>query len=645
MITALAVLALFAGLASAQVGNVTGAANQTSFTCSANVAVPPQLRAEGLTEEIGDLVVRCNGGTVIPVGTSTAIPTANFTVYLNTSVTSRLLASSGGASEAVLLIDEPQSGLLGTGPSNPFKACSTPSTGCVAYVGASGQAATVAGGGTYAPNMYQGIVSGNSVTFLGIPILPPSTAGLERVFRITNVRANANALGGGAAAGVSQVVASLAISGATSVPVNNPTLIAGYVAKGLNTSVRDMSISASQTGPYGLSQCVTQAYTNLRRLRFQEGFATSFKTRVAGNGGAPTTAIPYISATPAVGGADGSQATPGYIYNSESNFVASLNGQTAGLAEYGTRLKAVFNNVSTGVRVFVSAANIDAAVDGSGIATGVPVSGKTGVAQMVVSETITDGSYFQNVPGSIPSGYTSAVNSRAVVELPVVNGSATAVWEVTAASPSAQENFEFDVFVVYTAAPGTNTPAPGTATIAQSFAPVPPAFTLAAGAAASYTLTIPRFADTSSAAGIWTISICRTVLLFPYVTNAVTFDTGIAISNTSTDPFGTTPQSGSCAMNFYGTNAPTTAVPALAVASGTTQAILASSALPANYTGYLIAVCNFQYGHGFGFVSDFGAQKLAMGYLALVVPDPGSGSRVASPAALPSAGTGENLGQ
>jgi hypothetical protein len=33
----------------------------------------------------------------------------------------------------------------------------------------------------------------------------------------------------------------------------------------------------------------------------------------------------------------------------------------------------------------------------------------------------------------------------------------------------------------------------------------------------------------------------------------------------------------------------------------------------------MIAVCNFQYAHGFAFVSDVGARNLAMGYLALVL--------------------------
>ena len=33
----------------------------------------------------------------------------------------------------------------------------------------------------------------------------------------------------------------------------------------------------------------------------------------------------------------------------------------------------------------------------------------------------------------------------------------------------------------------------------------------------------------------------------------------------------------------------------------------------------LIARCNFQWAHGFAFISDIGARNLAMGYLALVI--------------------------
>ena len=34
----------------------------------------------------------------------------------------------------------------------------------------------------------------------------------------------------------------------------------------------------------------------------------------------------------------------------------------------------------------------------------------------------------------------------------------------------------------------------------------------------------------------------------------------------------------------------------------------------------MFAVCNFQYAHGFAFISDVGARNLAMGYLAWLWP-------------------------
>jgi hypothetical protein len=68
-----------------------------------------------------------------------------------------------------------------------------------------------------------------------------------------------------------------------------------------------------------------------------------------------------------------------------------------------------------------------------------------------------------------------------------------------------------------------------------------------------------------------------------------------------------------------------------------------------NFLGYVIAVCNFQYGHGFAFVSDVGARNLAMGYLALVIPDPPRSATPFDCSALTGAGitcaaTGEQLG-
>ena len=129
------------------------------------------------------------------------------------------------------------------------------------------------------------------------------------------------------------------------------------------------------------------------------------------------------------------------------------------------------------------------------------------------------------------------------------------------------------------------------------------------------------------------INICRTILLYPYVTNIQGFDTGLAIANTSTDPFGTGPQAGSCSLNWYqgATNPPV--INTGSIASGTVYTTLTSTAVP-GFNGYMIAICNFQFAHGFAFVSDLGARNLAMGYLALVIVDPNTqdnGVRNASP--------------
>ena len=154
----------------------------------------------------------------------------------------------------------------------------------------------------------------------------------------------------------------------------------------------------------------------------------------------------------------------------------------------------------------------------------------------------------------------------------------------------------------------------------MSFAPIATqgAFTVAAGSAASSSLTIPRFADTSTAKAVLTIQICQTLLLFPFITNQGGFDTGIAIANTSTDPVGTGAQAGSCVLSFYNGAGTTPNVNSGNIATGTVYTTLASTSAP-GFTGYMFALCNFEFAHGFAFISDIGARNLAMGYLPLVV--------------------------
>jgi hypothetical protein len=637
-ILAMAMLALFVGLASAQVivGPVSNTPNANPLSCAANVAVPNQLRSEGMTELIGDIILTCTGG--VPLAVGSVIPTANITVSLATNVTSRLITCStgtGNCSEALLLVDEPNTVTnlgqgSGAGPLAGFTVCSNPVGaglgGCVQSVsagggtspaaGQSGSGCSSTGGGcTAAANVFTGVVNANQVIFNGIPVNPPSTGGIARIYRVTNVRANVSALGGGGLAGTTQLLASISISGSTSLPVTNPVQIAGFIQSGLSTSLRNVQNSGGG-GNTALAQCGGGGPTALQILRYSENFATAFKIR---------TQVP--------------QNVPGTIYNSESGLqptpVTSTSAAlpaSVGLADFGTRLKAVFNNVPAGVRLFVSTTNVI-----NDFQLTVPSGAFFSVAQLTASET----GAFAAQPGNTNITIGSNVVTAALAEIQVVNGTATAVWEVTSTNPSAIEGqgtpsgtttaqsnpgtFDFAVYQQFTANPGANSPPVGQATVNMSFAPTPPvAFSASAGAVASSSLPIPRFADTSSANNILSIVLCNTVLLFPFVTNQSGFDTGLAISNTTTDPFGTRTQAGTCTLNFYGASAPP-AVTTANIPTATTFVTLASTAA-AGFQGYMIAVCQFQLAHGFAFISDIGARNLAMGYLALVLPD-GTGAR------------------
>ena len=58
-----------------------------AFTCATtNASVTPTLRAEGYTETVGDIVLICSGGTLPQGNNGVPVPTANFTMFLNTAV-------------------------------------------------------------------------------------------------------------------------------------------------------------------------------------------------------------------------------------------------------------------------------------------------------------------------------------------------------------------------------------------------------------------------------------------------------------------------------------------------------------------------------------------------------------------------------
>jgi len=659
-ILALTVLALCVAGASAQVTTSPGIGN---FTCTAaNASVTPTVRSEGITELVGDIVLDCTGGTLVTPGA--VIPPVNITVFLNTQVTSRLLGIGGitNASEAVLMIDEPNSGLGGYGPTVPFIPCTTPASGCVEYAGTVGGntnvPVTASGGSTQAPNIFIGVVNpdGKSITFNGVPILPPASSGVQRVYRITNVRANASAIPAGANT-PGNVQALISISGSSYVPLTNSQLVVGYVVAGLTASTQSFldtgSLSGSGTSFNQCSSASTSSGSPAGILRYHSNFGTAFKTRVLAS--ASLSGQDGVHAVQDIPGSSiNATSESGFIFNGNgpggaSGIIAATNGTaTAGLADYGTRFQAIFNNVPAGVSIYVSTANVFSITNGAGVMATAPAATNTtsSYAQLVVSstsgETVLNTAPTLTATGS-NGGATNPVTFVAFTPAAGTN-TVTAVWEVINSNTSTNQNFDFGVYVAYSANVANNAPATGPITVSMSYAPIPPQSAGNSGIVlATASPTIPRFIDlgTGDNKTIATINICQTNLLFPYVLTVTGFDTGIAISNTSMDPFGTGLQNGACTLNWYGNNnggTTNTPIPASTTATsgaptilaGTTWTNEASAATMAGqgFIGYMIAVCNFQYAHGMAFVTDVGSRSILSGYLALVM----SGGRVGTAA-------------
>jgi hypothetical protein len=384
--------------------------------------------------------------------------------------------------------------------------------------------------------------------------------------------------------------------------------VVGYVLRGLTTG---SGLTSSLLSPI---QCQDLAATS-RTLRFTEGFATAFKLQGTGT--------------------RTGQITPGQVYNTESGLTVNptglglgTGGDIIGVASYGTRLKATFRNIPAGVNVYVSLAQTSGSTTG---ATAVLISG---------SETSVNSTSGVNNPTAATASSGSPSGGTAVTLDSSRNG--VAVWEVTGASPLAIETLEFNAWLSFTASPNTNVPPVGvTGTVTGSFAPT--------GSGSSWitasTGPIPRFIDLSTPKDLINVVLCQTTLLFPFVSNFGGFDTGLAIANTSITTPGASGQTGRCRMNFFGPGAPSEAAfPTVAtapetrsgwIAHGTVGVDLASSIAP-GFWGYVIAVCDFQYAHGFAFVQSsvgYNPSTAAMGYLALVL-GAGTPMRPANPEAL-----------
>ncbi len=372
------------------------------MSCSSNAGVPPLIRAEGLAEPLGDIILICTGGTP---GTLLNLSPK---ITLNTNVTSKMLNTGNSATEALLLVDEPghTQKLVGT-------------------------------------NLFQGtLVANNAISFGNVPVTVPAASGV-RILRLTNLRADARALGISTTNIPNQVVATLLIPG---VGITNPTLTAGYSMPGKLFALRtaaDATATAMTFQQSGGSGSGVVSYL----AKFTELFASGYKKR---------------------GSAD--QDTPGTSYNTESIFDSTLlpatNGlNQAGYATQGTRLMARFNNVPPGVTLYATVTNLNSG---------------TLSARLITTDSQGAGAYSATTQTSTAS-YNGAAYGIAPVT--IVNGSGIAVWEVLDASPFAVEEARFGIVAAYSA------PLQGSLTVNGVLAP------LSLVEAADSISPVPRFGD------------------------------------------------------------------------------------------------------------------------------------------------------
>jgi len=684
-IFAFAVLALMLG-ASTVNAQVIPSGGGASVTCNLNPANPTIVSAENISALVGDYVLICSGGTPTPAGT--AIPQDDITLTLNVNVTSRLLG--GGYIDALMAIDEPYPTAALGGTPNPSvpappKVVGSPSgervcfsvtsgavgnqsspTGCNVINGLFNPATFLFSGNPYDPAGPNGAsaynifvahtgINAGQITWLGVPIDAPGTAG-SRIIRMTNIRANACSTTVSNGLVPTAITAVLSFNGGQTVVVNQTgAQTLAFVQQGLVVASSNASLvqcNNLNVGGGGIGGNFTGGAKSgipVFAVTLTEGYAAAFKRKTAAFVGGP--AITDVNDSTETSPLP--QNVPGYNYNSESGFEPpDPGGPTLGNATQGDRFLLVFNNVNTGVSLWVpqyvalvlAGTNLPGSpIPGNGGVIGTASGGfagwQGGWLQLVASNSDLNGNVTSVAPiatatfgGALTTFFPSnpflgpgaSGPFASAVQLSGTGSTLTAVYEVVNADPSAIERASIPVGVSYVANTPNNLPAPGQSTVTASFAPLSTVQT------ASATDPIPRWCNKSAAANSFKIGVCTCDLLFPFVTNASGFDTGIAIANTSLDVYGTPPQNGTVTLNYFGSlpgtpaPAPITAQTSSTVNAGTELVFTLSGGNggqniqpEVGFQGYIIAVAQFEWCHGFAFISDLGAQKLAEGYLAI----------------------------
>lgn len=270
-------------------------------------SAPTQVRTEGLTERVGNLLLQCSN---YPAST---VVSGNLTLFFPVSVTNQI-GPTNNALDAVLSLNT---------------------------------------GSGFTPTATPGIVSGNNITFQGIGVPVPTSGAFS--LQVSNVRLAAYQFGLSGPQAIN-------VSISSPFPINQSQIAVAYAQSGLYATLYSTGITCVGS-PLPTTVTVSNlftAQTAFASTRVTEGFANAFQPIGAGdtNGtrfivrysGFPSNAAVYVpdfvagsdAAVPTAGGDLGGTQSPGqYVPGSGTLFLSRVQGtDSTGAGGYVTTLPA-----------------------------------------------------------------------------------------------------------------------------------------------------------------------------------------------------------------------------------------------------------------------------------------------------------------
>ncbi|MFN7926102.1 MAG: hypothetical protein U0Q16_38750 [Bryobacteraceae bacterium] len=328
------------------------------LSCTASADSVPEIRAEGQSELVGDIVIVCTGGRPTPMGQELRF--IRFSVFTQPAIeiTSRITSSQPELrfSEALLMIDEPPPAKQTICGSRAYPYSSPSGSPACEIHPASPNGDGV---GTYDPdagpgrgNVYQPLSSPALLYWPIVPLDPPGDRG-TRIYRVTNVRVNASRLGVpfGSQAPI-QLFISTSYPGIVgfpiALPITNPQPIVALARHSMRFTIPRKPDSClaceSANGAFGddntqplasRTSCDGRPFT----FRFEELFPTALRSRAQETGFYKPDSDP--------------NRWPQKLDHPNNQSIIAGPESRVGLADSGTRLTLAFTSVPEGVRIWL----------------------------------------------------------------------------------------------------------------------------------------------------------------------------------------------------------------------------------------------------------------------------------------------------